>query len=273
MTNILVPIDFSATSKNAALFAVSMAKEIGASTLTFFHLFEPIAAGTDGSPLDIDQDTRRKVAEMGLQNLANDLSAPSTTRILAEPGAFLIDNLAQFTQTEEIDIVVMGITGASQLDHILMGSNALKMANEAVAPVLIIPPDAHYKGLNNIVFATDMQEVRISTPINQIKAFLSISNANLQVVHVDTDHQVTENQEYRKGKASLEEMLQPFSASFHFIREDDFLEGLDQFTTQHPVDCIITVPRSHSFLANLFVPHHTRKLAYHTHIPLLAIHD
>ncbi|WP_169749168.1 universal stress protein [Flavihumibacter petaseus] len=273
MYNFLVPIDFSHTAKNAAKFAIDMARDLNDVQVTLYHLLDPIAAGSDGTPLDIDLDDRIKVAEVALSNLATELGAPANTRTIAADGVFLIDDLAEFVQQEGIDMVFIGLTGASGIEHLLMGSNAIRMANEAVAPVMIIPPDAQYRGLKAVVFATDMKDVRISTPINQLKAFLRISKPALLVMHVDKNAQYAESASYLKEKADLEEMLDGFQPIFHFIPQDDFVEAADQFATAHQVDCVITVPRNHSFLEGLFAPHYTRKLAYHTHIPLLAIHE
>ncbi len=272
MLTILVPIDFSATSKNAAKFATDMAGRQPGSRLIFFHLFDPIAAGSDGTPLDIDINTRKEVVLMGMQNLAREVGAPADTSLVAESGVFLIDNLASFVQQEGVDFVVMGLTGASALDHILMGSNALRMANEAVSPVLVVPPDASFKGLQTVVFTTDMKDVRISTPINQLKAFLSLQHPTLHVLHVGASN-YEKDPAYTKEKADLQEMLAGFNPQFHFIHESDFVEAADAFARTHAVDCIITVPRHHSFIESIFVPHYTRRLAYHTHIPLLAIHE
>jgi hypothetical protein len=37
------------------------------------------------------------------------------------------------------------------------------------------------------------------------------------------------------------------------------------------IDAIITVPRKHNFLSQLFKTSHTKKLAYHSNVPIIAI--
>ena len=48
--------------------------------------------------------------------------------------------------------------------------------------------------------------------------------------------------------------------------------AISTFSEGHNIDAIITVPRKHSFLESLFKSSHTKKLAYHSHVPILAIH-
>ena len=41
VTSILCPVDFSSTSEEAARYAVSLAQSVGASRITFLHVFQP----------------------------------------------------------------------------------------------------------------------------------------------------------------------------------------------------------------------------------------
>jgi hypothetical protein len=51
------------------------------------------------------------------------------------------------------------------------------------------------------------------------------------------------------------------------------LDATNSFTSDHNIDLIVTVPRKHSFLMGLYKTSHTKKLAYHSHIPVAAIHE
>ena len=147
MKTILIPIDFSETSRNAASFAVAMAAEIENSRVIFYHVFNKVAAGVDGTPLQSDLESRKNVVDLALSNLANELSPQRNVEIVAEEGSSLTENLTRYVRHNEADLVVMGLTGATRLEQLLMGSNALNMALEAVCPVLIVPTDARYTGI------------------------------------------------------------------------------------------------------------------------------
>jgi nucleotide-binding universal stress UspA family protein len=41
----------------------------------------------------------------------------------------------------------------------------------------------------------------------------------------------------------------------------------------HPIDMLIMLPKKHSFFASLFHKSQSKEMAYHSHIPLLALHQ
>ncbi len=84
----------------------------------------------------------------------------------------------------------MGITGATRLEQIFMGSNALNMARQGVCPVIIVPPNAKFKKIENVLLASDFKDVRSTTPVAQIKKVLDIFKPNLHIVNVDAEHYV-----------------------------------------------------------------------------------
>jgi nucleotide-binding universal stress UspA family protein len=269
----LLPIDFSETSKNAARYAVALANDIQNVKLVLYHVFGKIAAGTDGTPLDLSNTTRKEVAETAMANLIKELAPSGPYEVVAEEGNSLTDNLTRYVRHHGADLVVMGLTGASRIEQLLMGSNALNMAHSAVCPVLIIPPQATYKGVKNIMFATDMHNVKQTTPVKALRSVLSTFNAKLHVVNVDSEHYVELTEEYKTERAALVSLLEGFDPEFYFIRIADFLDAVQTFVEDKKIDIIITVPRRHSFLTSLFKPSHTKKLLYHTITPLVALHE
>jgi nucleotide-binding universal stress UspA family protein len=53
----------------------------------------------------------------------------------------------------------------------------------------------------------------------------------------------------------------------------DFVDSINQFVEDHDIDLILMVPRDHSFFSTIFKPSHTTKLAYHSHVPIISVHD
>jgi nucleotide-binding universal stress UspA family protein len=50
MTRIVVPTDFSETSRNALSYAIDMAAELSGSKLILFNSYESMSRGSDGTP-------------------------------------------------------------------------------------------------------------------------------------------------------------------------------------------------------------------------------
>lgn len=275
MKKFLVPTDFSDTSKNAARYAVEMAQDDPGTTIILYNIYDKLAPGSDSTPLAESDDDRKKVLGNALANLEIELHEISTVRIqyIAEEGSSLVESVEKYVRYNAIDVVIMGITGATRLNQIFMGSNALNMARQGVCPVIIVPPDAVFKKIKNVLLASDFKNVKSTTPVAQIKSILEIFKPTLHIVNVDSEHYVQLTDEFKTEKSWLEKTFEEFNPEFYFIRMYDFLDAISNFTADHDIDLIITVPRKHSFLSGLYKTSHTKKLAYHSHVPVVAIHE
>jgi nucleotide-binding universal stress UspA family protein len=54
---------------------------------------------------------------------------------------------------------------------------------------------------------------------------------------------------------------------------NDFYEAIEQFSKDKNIDVIIIMPKSHSFIDSIFSSSHTKKLAFHSSVPILAAHQ
>ncbi|WEK35143.1 MAG: universal stress protein [Candidatus Pseudobacter hemicellulosilyticus] len=276
MKKFLVPTDFSDTSKNAARFAVQAVASVEDATIILYNVHDKIAVGSDGSLLTETEDDRVTILNQALQNLKAELSAlaPSVNiQFVAEVGSSLVENIERYVRHHGINLVIMGITGATRLEQIFMGSNTLNLVNQGICPVLIVPPDATYRQIKNVVLASDFKTVSTSTPVAPIKAVLNIFQPALHIVNVDDEHYVEVTDEYKAERNKLETMFKEFHPEFYFIRQFDFHEAISQFTLDKNIDLIIIIPRKNSFISSLFKTSYTKKLAYHSTVPIVAIHE
>lgn len=274
MFTIIVPTDFSDTARNAVDFALKMASDMHNVRVTLYNAYSKSSVGVDGTPLSIDPDTNRQITIMALQNLRNEFPVRSglTVDILAEEGD-LTPNLAKMAAEKTADLAVMGINGASRIEQVLIGSSTLSVVNKASIPVLIIPPKAAYQKIRKVLFCSDLMDVEKTTPVAHLKTMLDMFGPKLVIGHVSTNlyNDTLHQQKVEIGK--LNEMLAVYEPEFAVLPMGDFTESTSQLATDKHVDLLITVPRKHSFFEKLISPSHTKKLAYHSHLPVLAIPD
>ena len=167
----------------------------------------------------------------------------------------------------------MGITGLGMIGQSLIGSNALGMVDKKVCPVLIIPSEASFREPKDILLASDFKNTRNVTPSIPIKKVLKTFLPNLHILNVDNRHYVALTEEFQKEKAVLQEMFAEFNPEFYFLGYNDVDEAIHQFANDKNVDMIITIAKDHSLFSRLFVKSHTKKLAYHSTVPVLAVHE
>jgi nucleotide-binding universal stress UspA family protein len=261
MKTVVVPVDFSTTSLNAAAYAVKMLTASYDTELILYHMYE--------------KKNEEEVVRNQLSNLQNALSKNSPLRIesIAVHGDDLIHEIERVVHHRHADFVVMGITGKTGLEQTLVGSNTLKLIDRNIVPVLIVPPDASFNEIKNVALASDFKDVRLTTPSVPIKSLLELFHPCLHIVNIDSEHYISITAEYQKEKAVLEQMFSGYSPEFYFIGMNDYFEAIGQFIHDKNIDILITIPRQHSFFKGILKERHTKKLAYHSRIPILAVHE
>jgi nucleotide-binding universal stress UspA family protein len=275
MNNFIVPVDFSETSKNAARFAAHLSAHVDDAHIILFNVFDKIEAGTDGTPLDSDDEERKSLMGLALQSVKTELSGLTFARItcVTVQDNHFVDALDIYVRRNDIQLIIMGITGATRMGQIFMGSNTLNVVNRRIAPVIIVPPEAEFTGIKNVMFITDLKDVHITIPVAPIKEVLNLLKPTLHIVNVDHEHYVELTEEYKAERAKLDKMFQEYCPEYYFIRLYDFMDAINQFVLDKNIDMILTVPKNHSFLTNVFKTTHTSRLAYHSHVPIVAIHS
>ncbi len=276
MPNFIVPIDFSETSKNAARYAAHISTLVADAHLILYNVFDSLEYGSDSSPLSTEgeeDESRHTIVELALQSVKTELSAITGAKIscVAEENHRFLDTLEQYVRENDIQLIIMGITGATRLGRIFMGSNTLNIVKRGVVPVIIVPPDAHSESAKNVMLLSDFKDVQDTIPIASVKTVLDLFNPKLTIVNVDHEHYVEVTEEYKTERAKLEKMLGEYNPEFFFIRMFDFMEAANQFVMDKKIDLILTFPRKHSFLGHIFKTTNTKKLAYHSHVPIVAI--
>lgn len=277
MKTIIVPTDFSATAYNAARYALELAGQLGTTRILLYHAYELIVPVPDlptSMPVIDPVDLKESSLE-GLEKMREDLGAlipaGAVLDIRAENN-LLAANIDDIAKEEMADIIIMGITGGGQIEEILMGSNTIDVVKHTSFPVIIVPGEVKFKPVNKILFACDFKKVGTATPIAPLKKLLDIFHAELHILNID-----------REGKGLgadiplesllLDTLLSDYHPIYHFIDHDNIVEGIMDFADKVQADLILTIPRKHGLFEGLFRRSRTAKLAFHTHIPMLAIHE
>ena len=276
MKTFIVPTDFSDTSKNAARYAARLTEQVPDSRIILYNVYDNIETGSDSSVVYNDHEARKTIMELALESVKTEMNsvAPNANiTCLAEEKSSFIDSLEKLASQQGASLIIMGITGATRLAQIFIGSNTLNMVNKNVCPVMIVPPAAEFTGVKNVALTSDFKEVEETTPVNALRTVLDIFKPFIHVVNVDSEHYVEVTEEYKTERAKLETILAGYDTEYYFIRQFDFIEAINQFVADYKIDMIFTVPKKHSFVGGLFKSSHTKKLAYHSHVPLVAVHE
>ena len=126
MNTVVVPVDFSTPSLNAATYAVKMLSTAYDTNLIIYHMYE--------------KKNEEELVNEQLTNLQISLSknCPLRMETIAVHGYDLIDEIERVVRHRAARLVVMGIKGRTALEQVFIGSNTLKLIDKKAVPVLIV---------------------------------------------------------------------------------------------------------------------------------------
>jgi nucleotide-binding universal stress UspA family protein len=261
MHRVIVPVDFSETSLNAARYTAQMLSGRKEALAILYNNYE--SEDDYDVVVGYQESLKKEFLAKGVEQVEYE----------NEMGGDLIENIARLAHTSRATLIVMGITGKSEVRQAMFGSNTLKLVDKNLLPVMIIPPDADYKGINNVVFTSDFKDAEATTPSELISSVLEIFNPMLHIVNVSKEHYVSLTEEIEQAKIAFKRMFKSFKTEFYFLTMNDFYEAVDLFVKDYNIDILVTIPKHQSNAVSLFKSTHTKRLAYHSRIPILAAHE
>lgn len=142
---ILLPTDFSEPARQAAKYAMALADQFNAE-LHLLHVVSQVMPYTDDStswilPTNETQE-QLEAAEQRLLKSVIDPEWRATHRVIHKTVlGFAVDEILEYANGNQIDLIVVGTHGYTWLAHTLIGSVAEKLVRAAHCPVLTIHPE------------------------------------------------------------------------------------------------------------------------------------
>ena len=275
MKKILLPTDFSDNSFEAIRYALLVYKDVKC-TFYLLHTFNPPVYQTEyllGSPGqiglgDVLQETSLLKLEQLKKRLEDQYSNTNHTFIIHTAFNTLLNEITEMTQSENIDMIVMGTTGATGAKEILFGSNTVNVIKKSKCPVIAIPPKFEYEAPIEILFPTDFE---ISYPKKEMEPLLLIARqhkSRINVLHVRKTIEL--NIVQKENKKQLDRLLVNM-AIFHSVADNEIIPAVNQFQEKNKVNLLVMVQNKHSFIEKLFIEPVIKKIGFHITIPFLVI--
>ena len=260
MRTVLVPVDFSETSLNAATYAVKMLTGVYGVNMILYHVYEkPEQAVAADKEMNL---LKEKLSDIGIVKM----------QILCEAGHDFDHCIERLARENPADMIIMGITGKNKIAQTFIGSNTLKLIKKNLCPVLIVPPAARFTHLKNMALTSDFAGGPSATAAGILKNILSSYYAKLHIVNVNPEHNISITEPYQAVKNIMEDTFNGYQHEFYFISLYDFHDTMSLFVNDHHIDMIVTLPKDHNWLNSLTGGSHTKKMAYDSTIPVLAMH-
>lgn len=270
MKTILVPTDFSAAADNAVEYAAHLSRDINASIL-LLHVYHMPMIDAMAPNLVVAYDDLQKLHEKKLKSKAHELEKKHHIRVkhLAKMG-FAVDEIIK--EEENADLIVMGMRGAGAFSETVFGSISTDTMRKTHKPILVIPQNAEYQGLKHVVFACDYDSKTNLTTLDYLKDLVSSFRSKIYVVNVIKKEEVLSFEKAVTG-IKLENKLNDVEHSYSFLENNDLVKEVNDFAHNHNADMIAIIPHRHNLVERLFNKSNSKKMAFHTDLPLLALPD
>ncbi|MEO6844483.1 MAG: universal stress protein [Ginsengibacter sp.] len=276
MQKILVPTDFSNNALKAIGYAAEIAKKSGA-TIFLLHVIEPtlnmanMQADSSGKKV---VNARTSKLNLSLKSIAEVYPDVKVIPYLA--GGAVVPSILEYAEKEMIDMIIMGTKGASGLKKIFIGSVTAAVIESTKIPVLTVPVSYEMEEPKAIVFATNQFE-KNKEVLNKMIVFSKLFSSAIHVVvfkEIDGD----ENADFIYNEEQLNDYLQFLKETFpdvifkgELLSGNDFEMTIDQYSNQNEAEIIAMVTYPKSFFEKVLLKSVTKKMAFHSIIPILAI--
>lgn len=275
MDTILVTTDFSAAALHAAKYAVGLANVLNAKQLIVYHSYDVRPVVTDVPTLESERQFAVEGSMAALEELESQLRAYGSGNLeikLVSNEIPLLSGVEKLIEDHNVGLVVAGASGKSNLEKFMIGSNALSLASNCPAPLLIVPKELAFQKIDKIVFACDLKKVSSSTPVGQIASLLESFDAKLLVLNVAAEGKQVSSDTISEQRA-LHRLLGEFNPTYHYTESDDVADEIAGFAETENAGLIITIPKAYGFFDKLFRRSISKRLVKETETPLLLLRE
>lgn len=287
---ILVPIDFSPLSINAANYALELARTLKADIrllhVWFSNAGEPFALNEvyayqvnfEGILHELEADANKK-CEALCTELKNRIKAEKIRGVDVDydlvRGA-TVDSILMISDEYQPGLLVMGTRGRNRESKNLLGSTTARILENCKAPVMAVPADYHaenYKPPKNILYATNFESSDF-TALHRLIAFSRPFDVKIYCVHVNLkDNLAMDTMRMRQMREHFNKEYGEYDIECGLIESEDVLQGIEEFIHEKDIDVIAIGARKRNLLSQLFKSSLTRKMLFRSEIPLFVFRE
>jgi len=277
MQTIIITTDFSATSRNAARYAAAWGEALEINHMVLYHAYDDSAVVSEIPLTEADISQVHAQSLEALEDLEKEVrtvlkdNAKMSIDLVAN-GSPLVLGVERLAERYRADMVVVGASGKSDLEQVMMGSNTVILASDSKVPLLIVPKKAFFAPIDKIVFACDLKRVTRSTPVIRIGRLLEHLHAKLLVLNAAIEGKRF-NPDTILEQYKIHDLLDSFQPEYHYTAGDDIADEIEDFAKQQHAGLIITIPKAYGFFEGLFHKSISKKLIKESTIPLLLLRE
>ncbi len=278
MRKILVPTDFSDNAFNALQYASQVFK-YEKSEVYVIHAYADEVYAQDTS---MQRSYFEKLKEVTSQNSEKQLKqilkkikeySPNPNHKYKTISVFgtLVEEVNEWVNQENMDIVVMGTRGRTNDRSITFGSNTLQVLKYVDCPVLAIPESYEYHPPKEVLFPTNYM---IPYKRREMKLLCELTGSFRSTIHMlyidpikNLSMRQLDNQELLRLCLRKPELV------FETTPEKDKTIAITKYIVHRNIDLLVIVNSRHSYMEDMLYRSTIDKIGLHIKIPFLVMQN
>ena len=278
MKKILVPTDFSPNANKALDFAVQIARQAKAE-IYLIHAGDLIDTNFK------DNQTMYKEHNQTISDKANEnlsllkKSIEDTENLSVHIKLYkgtVTDAILQASEEHHADLIIMGTLGEAGLKEKIFGSITAGIIGKTNIPLMAVPLLSEWGTPKKILMMVNNSEEQPDMAMSVFE-LAELFNATVHVA-IFTDVDSAEAIDYLKDKRGVDSYEEKLKTKYKntdikSVQLDGhrFQQTIEEYILEQCIDIVAMVTHQRTFLKSIFNRSMTKKMSYHTRIPLLAI--
>lgn len=272
MKKILVPTDFSDTANKARDYAIQLAQLIDAEIILLNTYHVPYSGASAGTLINIDKialEESEKAMQLQLEYVHSNYSNIKISTLCRS--GLLVDSVSQIGTNNEVDLIVLGTTGASGAIENMLGSNASALIGNVNVPIITIPKEGMINFPKHIVVANDLMDSGEEDMFDVLKELAIDTYSSIDFLFIVNEEDQATGKIKRLKAADFDSRFDTQYHPFHFKESEDVEEGILDYIENKNFDLLVVVSHQRRFWEGLFHKSISKSLVKHAKLPILIL--
>jgi len=261
----LVPTDFSHNAKQALIYACNLATQVK----TEIVLLNSYQAPSSTANVMINFiDILEEDSKNDLEKLIKEMKGlyPKLKFTAYSSYGTLTEAIKKATLSYDIDLIVMGTAGASNITSKIFGSNTTDVIKNVKQPILVVPKELKYSKWETITFASNLLHSKNDCPFLPLKEITSMSDSKLNIITIVEDASIID---ITPIKERIGKKLENVSYSINIIENKSVVDGILEYIDKTATDLLVMIRKDYGFIEGLLHRSVTKKIALKANKPIL----
>lgn len=278
MKKILVPTDFSKPASIATDVAADIAKRSGAE-LTLLHVIEEAVGNSMNVSGQVSADAgwdeklfNLKLIDKAKKQMAKLVDDARFDGIRLKPELRVgtpYHGMNKIITEKKVDLVVMGTSGKSDLEHMIIGSNTEKVVRTAACPVLTVHNKPATKEFKQIVYATSMdRDEEVFSRI--VRTTQKMYDSTIHLVRINTPSNFQRDVLVKKYMQDFAKRLQLKNYTINVFNDVSEEEGIIYFADSVDADLVAMSTHGRTGFAHVLAGSIAEDVVSHSRRPVLT---